>query len=60
VQGLNVNFHGKPLRGVSASVGVSAYPLHGKTVADLMRAADAAMYSAKRAGRDRVESALPK
>jgi len=60
VQGLNVNFHGKPLRGVSASVGVAAYPLHGKTVPELMRAADTAMYAAKRAGRDRVESALPK
>jgi len=29
-------------------------------VAELMRAADAAMYAAKRAGRDRVEFALPK
>jgi len=63
VQGLNVNFHGQLLRGVSASVGVAAFPLHGKTVPDLMRAADAAMYAAKRDGRDRVEfaqSAQPK
>jgi GGDEF domain-containing protein len=36
---------------------VAAYPIHGKTVADLMRAADAAMYAAKREGRDRVEFA---
>ena len=57
VQGLNVNFHGEQLRGVSASVGVAAYPLHGKTVPELMRAADTAMYAAKRAGRDRVETA---
>ena len=60
VQGLNINFHGEMLRGVSASVGVAAYPLHGKSVAELMRAADTAMYAAKRAGRDRVEVALPR
>jgi len=57
VQALHVNFHGELLRGVSASVGVAAFPLHGKTVAELMRAADAAMYAAKRQGRDRVETA---
>jgi diguanylate cyclase (GGDEF)-like protein len=57
VQSLHVHFQGQLLRGVSASVGVAAYPLHGKSVADLMRAADAAMYAAKRQGRDRVESA---
>jgi diguanylate cyclase (GGDEF)-like protein len=45
------------LRGVTASVGVAAYPAHGKSVADLLRAADAALYAAKRQGRDRVESA---
>jgi diguanylate cyclase (GGDEF)-like protein len=60
VQGLNINFHGELLRGVSASVGVAAFPTHGKTVADLMRAADAAMYAAKRQGRDRVEFAQSK
>ena len=60
VQGLHVNFHGQLLRGVSTSVGVAAFPLHGKTVADLLRAADAALYAAKRDGRDRVEFAQPK
>src|SRR6185369_17294642 len=40
VEALHVNFHGELLRGVSASVGVAAFPLHGKTVAELMRAAD--------------------
>jgi diguanylate cyclase (GGDEF)-like protein/PAS domain S-box-containing protein len=60
VQRLNVNFHGEMLRGVTASVGVAAYPAHGKSVADLLRAADAALYAAKRQGRDRVEIAQPK
>jgi diguanylate cyclase (GGDEF)-like protein/PAS domain S-box-containing protein len=57
VQGLHVNYHGELLHGVTASVGVAAFPAHGKTVAELMRAADAAMYAAKRQGRDRVEFA---
>ena len=54
VQGLHVNFHGELLRGVTASVGVACFPAHGKTAAELLRAADAAMYAAKHAGRDRV------
>ena len=54
VQGLHVNFHGELLYGVTASIGVAAFPAHGKTTAELLRAADAAMYGAKRQGRDRV------
>jgi diguanylate cyclase (GGDEF)-like protein/PAS domain S-box-containing protein len=54
VQGLHVNYHGELLRGVTASVGVAAFPAHGKTAAELLRAVDAAMYAAKREGRDRV------
>jgi len=57
IQRLHVNFHGEMLRGITASVGVAAYPSHGKTVSELLRASDAALYAAKRQGRDRVESA---
>ncbi|MGH9577930.1 MAG: diguanylate cyclase, partial [Terriglobales bacterium] len=60
VQGLHVNYHGELLRGVTASLGVAAFPGHGKTTAELLRAADAAMYAAKRQGRDRVEIAALK
>ena len=60
VQGLHVNFHGELLHGVTASVGVAAFPEHGKTTAELLRAADGAMYAAKRLGRDRVEIAEQK
>jgi diguanylate cyclase (GGDEF)-like protein/PAS domain S-box-containing protein len=60
VQGLHVNFHGELLRGVTASIGVAAFPAHGKTTAELLRAADAAMYAAKRQGRDRVAIAEQK
>ena len=48
--------HGPELR-VTVSVGVSAFPLDGVTAEDILRAADEAMYRAKRAGRDRVETA---
>lgn len=37
----------------STSVGAAVFPLHGNEVAALMRAADTAMYAAKRAGKNR-------
>jgi diguanylate cyclase (GGDEF)-like protein len=40
---------------IGASIGVAMRPLHGDTLHDLMRAADAAMYHAKGTGRGRVE-----
>jgi diguanylate cyclase (GGDEF)-like protein len=43
--------------GISASFGVASYPEHGTTPAQLMAAADAALYAAKRDGRDRVAGA---
>lgn len=39
---------------VTASIGVAAFPLHGKTLDQVVEAADEALYAAKRAGRDRV------
>jgi two-component system, cell cycle response regulator len=47
-----------PLR-ITCSVGVAAFPGHGRTVAGLLRSADAAMYAAKRQGRNRVVAAGP-
>lgn len=38
----------------TASIGVSVYPLHGKTIRELIRMADQALYEAKERGRDRV------
>lgn len=40
---------------IGASIGVALYPEHGKTLTDLMRSADAAMYHAKDNGRGRAE-----
>ncbi|HEX6187592.1 MAG TPA: GGDEF domain-containing protein, partial [Pyrinomonadaceae bacterium] len=39
---------------LTASIGIAAYPLHGASRATLVSAADMALYSAKRAGRNRV------
>jgi PleD family two-component response regulator len=38
-------------------VGVAVYPEHGSTRAELINAADKAMYRAKKGGRDRVITA---
>jgi two-component system cell cycle response regulator len=41
------------VRVVTVSVGVASFPDHGRTAAEVMRAADGALYAAKRGGRDR-------
>ena len=43
-----------PARGVRCSMGVAAFPEHGEAGGTLLRAADAALYRAKREGRDQV------
>jgi diguanylate cyclase (GGDEF)-like protein len=54
VRDLQVTHDGRPLGPVRCSIGVSAFPDHGATVVDLLRAADAALYRAKHEGRDQV------
>jgi len=49
-------FPGVP-RPVTISAGAASYPEHGTTRDDLMKAADAGMYAAKQAGRNRVFAA---
>ncbi|PYM59643.1 MAG: GGDEF domain-containing protein, partial [Candidatus Rokuibacteriota bacterium] len=54
IRELHVTHEGRPLGPVRCSMGVSAFPEHGATVVNLLRAADAALYRAKREGRDQV------
>jgi diguanylate cyclase (GGDEF)-like protein len=48
----------EPIR-VTVSVGIAVYPEHGRGGASLIRSADAALYSAKEAGRDGYWVATP-
>ena len=54
LQELVVLHEGKSVGSVSVSVGVAALPVHGESSKALLEAADAALYRAKREGRDRV------
>jgi diguanylate cyclase (GGDEF)-like protein len=51
---LTVMHQGRSLGMITASLGVSALPDHGTARSALLEAADAALYRAKREGRDRV------
>jgi diguanylate cyclase (GGDEF)-like protein/PAS domain S-box-containing protein len=51
---LTIMYQGKSLGMVTISVGVAVLPEHGRSPKELMAAADAALYQAKRGGRDVV------
>jgi diguanylate cyclase (GGDEF)-like protein/PAS domain S-box-containing protein len=55
VQALMVEHGGQALAQVTVSLGVAGFPAHGTTADSLIRAADQALYQAKRGGRNRVE-----
>jgi diguanylate cyclase (GGDEF)-like protein len=46
---------GSAIGEMSVSIGIACYPQQGDEVEDLLHVADAALYTAKREGRDRVE-----
>jgi diguanylate cyclase (GGDEF)-like protein len=54
LHGLTVSVQGRPAGPITVSIGVAAFPDHGLNAEMLLKAADAALYAAKRAGRDRV------
>jgi diguanylate cyclase (GGDEF)-like protein len=58
VSRLRLEYRRQPLPGISFSAGVASYPGHGENKEDLLRSADAALYRAKKAGRNRVEVAV--
>jgi len=57
---LTIMHQGKSLGMVTLSVGVASFPMHGTSPKELMAAADAALYEAKRGGRDQVAVAAEK
>jgi diguanylate cyclase (GGDEF)-like protein len=59
VHRLQVADRGQSLGLVTLSAGVAVFPTHGTSGDALIRAADAALYRAKAAGRDQVQVAAP-
>lgn len=54
IRDLKVRSQGKTIGPVTVSIGVASFGAHGRTSEELLRSADAALYRAKREGRDRV------
>ncbi|MEN6488031.1 MAG: GGDEF domain-containing protein, partial [Smithella sp.] len=57
IQKLQINHNGKILNNITLSQGVAVYPDHGQTRETVIKAADHALYRAKRAGRKQVKLA---
>jgi diguanylate cyclase (GGDEF)-like protein/PAS domain S-box-containing protein len=51
---LTILYQGKPMGMITISAGVAGFPDHGTTPQQVIAAADAALYEAKRNGRDQV------
>ena len=54
IRGLSIAHRNQTLPAPTASFGVSEYPVSGANLEDFIKAADLALYRAKRAGRDQV------
>ena len=54
VKQLAVSHRGQLVGSVAVSGGVAVFPTHGTTAEALVQSADAALYRAKSAGRDRI------
>jgi diguanylate cyclase (GGDEF)-like protein len=54
IRNLHISFQDQILEAVTLSIGVAVFPMNGSTGEAILRAADAALYQAKDAGRDRV------
>lgn len=54
IRHLFLSHRGQTLGTITVSAGIAAFPGHGDNPEDLIRAADEALYKAKKAGRDRI------
>lgn len=52
IKHLSLHHRGQTLGTITVSAGIATYPAHGESAEDLVRAADEALYRAKKAGRD--------
>src|SRR5260370_37976200 len=52
IKHLSLHNRGQTLGTITVSAGIASYPAHGDNSEDLIRAADEALYRAKKAGRD--------
>jgi diguanylate cyclase (GGDEF)-like protein len=59
IKELDLAHHGVPLGGITVSLGIALFPDHVNDPDSLMQAADAALYAAKNAGRDRAVLCQP-
>ncbi|HYD34255.1 MAG TPA: diguanylate cyclase, partial [Methylophilaceae bacterium] len=55
VKKLHLTYGSESLPAITVSLGVAVFPQHGTRYEDVIKAADASLYLAKRKGRDRVE-----
>jgi diguanylate cyclase (GGDEF)-like protein len=51
---LRIEDAGRSCAAITLSMGVALYPLHGRSIDSVLRAADVALYRGKEEGRDRV------
>jgi diguanylate cyclase (GGDEF)-like protein/PAS domain S-box-containing protein len=56
IKRLQITFGGQLLPALSVSIGIAQFPEHGISTAELIAAADHAMYTAKQAGRDCIRT----
>ncbi|WP_228014951.1 diguanylate cyclase [Synechocystis salina] len=54
IASMAVDYKGRQLGTLTVSLGIACYPNHGETMANIIQAADRALYQAKDAGRNRV------
>lgn len=54
VAGVEIEYHGRKLGPITLSLGIAIYPQHGRSWREVLKAADRALYRAKKSGRNRV------